>query len=445
MDKQIATLLPLFALPNHKTDWYGDALEFINWLQDTGQTGWQFLPISQTHFKVGKWNESPYSGYGIGISRLYYQDAAENISESDLEWRKINADWVEDYGLFLAIARVCETDYWPVWPEEYKDVSEESLAVLRRKFRSEIDEEISVQAKLAFLFRQFKFEANKRGVKLIGDLPFFLSVNSPLVWRYRAAFELNDDGTMDFVSGALGGRHFVRQFWGMPLYNWRSDYWHPDAEKIWKLRLRQAGDMFDVVRLDAGIRFYNYAKLSNEGAECDEVAKGPGGELFMPLVKELLDRGVEVFVEDVADFDLTELHRDLDQLKISGISVLVMAVAPGDTKFNNRYFRTDLFETNHLFYTSSHDMEPLVGFIENLSSEARKLWAGGIGLDSAMSDRELAKSARQLVIDRSTRCVIPVQDWLLSSERINTPGIVWSNNWSYVLPVPIGELPKDLF
>ena len=315
----------------------------------------------------------------------------------DPGFEETHRDWLDDYCLFMALADHFGTDSWTEWPKPIRRHEAKSLAAWKEKLADKIDYHCRLQVGLHKEYNELKLVASSAGVKIIGDIPFYLPLNSPLVWAYQDCFLINQKGGLPYVSGVEGSKQFIRQVWGHPLYDWSK---LPRVLKLWKIRLAYAACLYDWARLDSAISFYVYGKMNSTNETLDVIATGPGDRIFVPLIKYGRQLGLYVFCEDITDYDLTRIHKTMARYEIPGVFVFTL-----DQSLEN----LDMLD---IHYTSDHDSMTLLGFLQN-QDEARKV--------------------RQFLQDRCRRLILPLQDWLLTTDRVNTPGTISPDNWSYTV------------
>lgn len=285
--------------------------------------------------------------------------------------------------------------------------------------------------------------AARKSVELWGDLPFYLDKNSPLVKKYQACFLIDKNGSLPYVSGSLKDTHFsARQVWGLPLYDYSSAEKIALALDLWKTRIKFLASFFTKVRLDAAIRFFLYEKLSSAGSRYDTLAAGPGASFFTEIINYARSCGLELIAEDISGLDMTLLYQACRKLKVPTMSVFTMVLAPAATKIRRQDF--DLtFPRDQIYYTSTHDSKPIVAYLESLTPAQRALIAGLFKID--LGDSRLgALALRRVFCHKAPNLIVPIQDWLLTKDRINVPGSKSHKNWHYRMTTPIEELPLDL-
>lgn len=459
MKKTIGTFVPLTALRTNtapgETGTFAAGLAFLDWLEKTGQTAWQMLPLHEMHLEPGSTTvhvPSPYKGYGVGLDpKLFsFHMSVPNPSSDDIdEFLSLHKAWLPDYCLFVVLRDRLKTDRWTSWPHDILTRSPSSITNVKRALDADIRRVLTAQWKLHQQFHELRDKAHRLGIALVGDLPFYIPLQSPLVWSKQQIFCIEDNGQLLRVSGIPDGpfSHFGRQIWGHPLYRWDRPDRAASITSLWKTRLAYAASLFDLIRLDHARGFYLYGSIDHNNADRDAFLVGPGMTLLSEIVSFTRSIGLDLFVEDSGD-RTTDLRRDLTQLGIPGMKIFRYALTTrGEERYFPQYAEPHLYPKNSVAVTTTHDTETLVGYLATLTTKQKQKLSRGAKVAYTVDDRDLAVHLRHALIDSPAETVlIPIQDWLLSAERINVPGTekeINDPNWRYVLATPVEDLPVD--
>ena len=454
LQKTIGTLVPvsaIFSSEDQKGDrgTFASGLIFLDWLKKNHQSAWQILPLYQTQLEPGsatKHIPSPYKGYGIGLDPKYLPSAFMNDHPTKDEmdkFTKTHSEWIGDYALFCALRDHFGTDDWREWGKDLMNRDAKALRKWTDQLKEELNDHILMQWRLHKSYNRLRAKAKKLGIALIGDLPFFITLFSPLVWAHQEVFQLDKDGHMQYVSGVLNSStaSFGRQLWGHPLYNW--DLHRGEVLAFWKIRLQYLATLFDTVRFDHAKAFFEYGAMDIRNDKYDSYKKGPGPEAFKELISFCKRIGLLVFAEDSGN-KIEELRRFLKIIKVPGIKILRFALKKDDDTINEKYANIANYPENCVAYTTTHDTETLLGYLHELTSEQKQKLATAAGVPYDASDKVLAINLRNAVLASPAHMVIiPIQDWLLITDRINIPGTelpVNDPNWNFRLQAPIEEL-----
>ena len=340
-----------------------------------------------------------------------------------------DAAWLHDYALFRTLKTQHGERPWPEWAPEYVHRHKDAL----NKLESTADTQIADIKVIQFLFfdqwRRLRQYANDKGIRLFGDMPICIALDSADAWAHPEILNIDHDGRPDAVAG-VPPDYFSEdgQLWGNPLYDW--DIHAADNYSWWVDRLRASAEQADMVRLDHFRGFESYWSVPAESDTARNGAwePGPGDAIFDAMQNSL---GNLPIVAENLGVITPEVEALRERHKIPGMIVLQFDVVDND-------FDIARVEENSVCYTGTHDNDTTLGWFQGSPDDIR-------------SDQEI-KQTRQAVLQLTggtaetihadlikaalstdARLVIaPMQDFLgLGSEaRINTPGTS-SNNWRW--------------
>ena len=458
-----------------------EAYEFVEFLQEAGQTYWQILPLGPTDPAQGN---SPYlsssafacnplfvsvgllkeegllekgdlgAGPSFSEGRAEYE-AAIAYKERLLEkaWRNFrrgrtpwqweafleeNAFWLEDYCLFRVLKRRFALEPWYRWPEEFRRRKPDALKRAKEELREELEREAFFQYLFFRQWHALRHRCKDRGIQIIGDIPIYVTLDSADVWAHPEIFRLGPDGRPEAVAG-VPPDYFSRtgQRWGNPLYRWEvlkeGRYWW------WLERIEHNLRLFDLLRLDHFRGFVAYWEIpsSERSARRGRWVRGPGEDFFLELQRRF--PSLPFIAEDLGVItpDVRELMARFD---LPGMKVLQFAF--GDDFPLSPYLPHN-YPRNSVAYTGTHDNNTLVGwFTEEATGKERERLFRYLGREPSAD--ELPWELIRLLMASVADCVIvPAQDLLgLGSEaRMNRPASR-KGNWRWRLKR--GALSKDL-
>jgi 4-alpha-glucanotransferase len=398
---------------------------FVDWLAQAGFSIWQVLPLGPPGGGGSPyWARSDFAGQVSLIDRNELAELSRLRTDFEL-FRAAQADWLEDYVLFEALAERFHAAWWD-WPEPFRTRDPKALYRFAREAREQLEQRRIDQWQFDWQWRALRRYAAERGVHLFGDLPIYVAPDSVATWSARAQFQLDAAGRPAQLAGVPPDYFSADgQLWGNPLYDW--DQAVRDHFAFWRTRLRRQLQRFDLVRIDhfRGLAAYwavpSGASTARDGRWCP----APGRELFEALRLDFPDLPL------VAE-DLGVITPDVEQLRVSfglpGMRVLQFGFdgSPDNPHLPHNY------KSDVVAYTGTHDNDTTVGWFRSLAAEDSErvrffLRADAGSLTDAMA-RAVLGSVAQLAI-------IPAQDLLQldSQARLNTPGTV-SGNWSWRLP-----------
>jgi 4-alpha-glucanotransferase len=334
--------------------------------------------------------------------------------------------WLPDYALFRALKEKFGGVPYLEWPSEL--VQRERAALDRA--RGELSDEIAQSSFAQFLvFRQaerLKTWAHEQGLRLIGDLPFFVSPDSSDVWARPELFLLDEQRRPRFVAGVPPDYFSAKgQLWGNPVYNW--DGLRQSGYRWWIDRLRSILVHVDAVRLDH-FRGFTAAWHVPRGATTAENGKwepGPGADFWRAAERDL---GHLPFIAEDLGLITPDVYALRDQFHLPGMRVLQFAF---DGHSDNPYLPEN-YIANTVVYTGTHDNPTTRGWSEDLTPEQRENLWNYLRKRGAKSG-ELARAMIELAwSSRAGLAMAPLQDLLdLGREaRMNVPGRP-EDNWRW--------------
>lgn len=419
----VGTFLPLRILPTNEP-FESVFVTILNWMKRTEQQAWQILPITIRPLANGidERVASPYTTWGVGVDPLYlrYTSGMRYPETEDLLlFVDHHREWIETAAVYAALTRHLQTDDWRHWPDLYRQYTPDLIDEVNIRFPIYVREFYVDQYRLCHWLREVRTKLNEAGIELIGDLPFYIDAKSPLVWQHANLFELDSE----YEAGMPAGLLFPRQAWGAPLYRWGEE--SERLLELFKLRMHWHGELFDYLRFDHSLGLFTSGRMHVSDPGKDSTVEGPGVEGFEQLVNVAEELGVRLIAEDLGDFDLTLLHECLDRHQIPGQRVFSMSVVPGLDHWDMHHADIAGYASNHVAYTSTHDTETLMGFLNSLSDEQILRLAKLAHIEYDKSRTHFARAIRQALIESPTHLtIIPIQDWLLTTDRLNRPGEV---------------------
>lgn len=437
------------------------AYDFIDQLHQAEQTYWQILPLGPTSY-----GDSPYQTFSAFANNPYFIDLDRLIAEGLLVQDDIHATfysprfveykelyeerfkvlkqafhrfnlndyrfqqfvfdqrrWLYDYALFMAIKVHHQGASWESWSEDLRLRKPETLAYYQESLKEDIKFYEFLQFKAFEQYEALKTYANKKGIKLVGDMPIYVSYDSADVWANPDYFYL-DNKRMPIEVAGVPPDNFSKdgQLWGNPLYNW--DRLRADDYAWWVERVRAAQQQFDMIRIDHFIGFQNFFSIpyGHKTAVMGVWKKGPGIDLFNVIKRHLGE--VNIIAEDLGV--ITDDVRNL--LKSTGFPGMKLLQFAFDSREESDYI-PHLYERNTIAYTGTHDNETSAQWFEKLPKEDKEYCLNYINHTCGNPVDSLIKATLACVADTA---IIPMQDWLsLGAEaRMNIPSTT-GTNWKW--------------
>lgn len=481
MRRESGILLSVASLPSR----YGigcfskEAYEFVDQLKAAGQSYWQILPLGPTSY-----GDSPYQSFSTFAGNPYYISLEALVDEglltreeceaADLgadaglvDYEKLyenrfpllrkayerskagkdpeflrfkaeNAWWLDDYALYMAVKARFDQTAWTQWAEDIRLRWQNALDYYRRELYFDIEFHQYLQYLFMNQWNRLKAYANSRGIRIVGDIPIYVALDSADAWASPELFQLDENNVPKAVAGCPpDGFSATGQLWGNPLYRW--DYHRQTGYEWWIKRLSYCYRLYDVVRIDHFRGFDQYFSIpaGAENAVGGHWEQGPGIDLFR-RVKEALGEK-EIIAEDLG-YVTDSVRRLVAETGYPGMKVLEFAFDSRDSGCASDYLPHN-YPENCVAYTGTHDNETIAGWFESIKPEEQKL-ARDYLCDHYTPVEELHLPFISLVMRSQARmCMIPLQDYLgLGNDcRINTPSTV-GENWRWrLVPGQVSE------
>lgn len=463
--KESGILMPLSSLPSGSGigEMGAETLEFIEQLKKSGVKIWQILPLNPAGF-----GNSPYQPYSscagdeayISLEKLFMQGLLKNRPEKYREkeksvdfdrvreWKEpylreafgnfqeteeyrsfAEQPWVYEYGIFRAMKRKNQNRCWNEWSEEEKNWPE-----TRWQVPASVEEEARYQMFLQYVFfcqwMEIKKAANDSGIRVMGDVPFYVGIDSADVWAGRENFLLDQDGRPIFIAGVPPDYFSATgQRWGNPIYDW--EYLKKNQYQFWVDRIGYSSRLFDMIRIDHFRAFDTFWKIP---AACPTAIDGqwveaPGYEVLDILTNALPE--AELVAEDLGDLR-PEVLTLKEHYHLKGMKVLEFVM---DT--SGKYAR-DIFpdRENMIIYTGTHDNSTLMEWYRSMSTASRRKLRRFLSRQGIRNGSVKDRLLEYVWKSRAKYAIVPMADILgLGKEaRINTPGTVGEPNWQWRLP-----------
>ena len=469
MDRASGILLPISALPSP----YGigtlgkAAYAFADFLHAAGQKYWQLLPLGPTSY-----GDSPYQSFSTFAGNPYFIDLdllaeeglldKEDLAAADwgndpryVDYGKIyevrfdvlrraflrgrerdreaverfraENPWLKNYALYMAVKAHFGMKSWLEWPDEAIRVrAPEAVA----RYEKELAEDVAFYTYLQYLFfkqwGELREYIHSLGIRIIGDLPIYVAMDSADVWAEPEFFQLGEGNIPTEVSGVPPDYFSADgQLWGNPLYDY--DRMRQDGFGWWIRRVEGASRLFDVIRIDhfRGLESYWAVPYGAETAREGRWRKGPGMDLVGVLTQWF--HGLDIIAEDLG-FLTPEVHQLLRDSGLPGMKVLEFAF---DAREPSNYL-PHTYERNCVCYVGTHDNETVMQWREQADRADVTFARKYLGLNEAEGFHwGMIRGGMSSVADTF---VAQMQDYLgLGAEgRMNTPGTL-GNNWRWRL------------
>ena len=336
-----------------------------------------------------------------------------------------NADWLPDYALFMALKESYGGAPWLDWQEGLRLREEAALEAARQTHGDKIGYQCFVQY---LFFRQWKAlraYANGKGIRIIGDVPIYVPLDSADVWVNFEQFQLDESRRPTVVAGCPpDGFTADGQLWGNPIYDWQAMAEHGFG--WWIKRLSAAAGMYDVVRFDhfRGFESYWAVPAGDKTARNGKWVKGPGLP-FIRAVQQALPK-LDFIAEDLG-FMTPEVRKLQMDSGYPGMKVLEFAF---DSREESDYL-PHLYPVDSVCYTGTHDNVTLKQWFDEASRKDRAYAKAYLGLNR--QEGNVWGVIRGGMSSVSRLFIAQMQDYLeLGGEaRMNHPGTLSSANWTW--------------
>lgn len=459
-----------------------EARKFVDFLQASGQSCWQLLPVCPTSY-----GDSPYQSYSTFAGNPYFIDldyleemgllaksdyeaidwesapdkvnygvlyqkrypvlrkAAErflqNPSEDFEGFCSENAAWLSDFALFMALKDVHGGAQWSEWKAPLRNRDAEAL----KAAESEQKDNVLFWKVLQYLFfkqwAELKAYANERGISIIGDLPIYVSLDSVDAWAHPELFQLDENKVPKEVAGCPpDGFSADGQLWGNPLYDW--GYMEADHFTWWIHRIEYLCKVYDTLRIDHFRAFDSYYAIpyGETTARNGRWKQGPGMKLFDEVERAI---GRQPIIAEDLGYLTDSVRKLLKDSGFPGMKVLEFAFDSRD--FSGNEYLPHNYIPNCVAYAGTHDNDTILGWFADADPEDTAYCkeyldiSDGDELNWSMMS-SLWRSVAELTI-------VQAQDLLgLGSEaRMNAPSTVGSNwCWRAVSGVFTDELAEKM-
>ena len=466
MQRSCGVLMHITSLPSpYGIGTMGEQAEgFVDWLVSAGQEYWQVLPIGPTGYA-----DSPYQSFSTFAGNPYLIDldglvdsgllakkdceeaeygsdpsvvdydkvsrtkmallkkAYSRFAENDgyKEFVKNEAIWLDDYALFMAVKEENSLISWTVWKDDIRLRKPAALKEAAERLNRQTGFWKFVQYTFYTQWEQLKNYANRKGIKMIGDIPIYVAPDSSDIWANTELFEMAADVRPKRVAGVPPDYFSATgQLWGNPLYDWQA--MKKDGYSWWLRRIEKAAKLYDIVRIDHFRAFDTYWAIpaAEKTAVNGKWEQGPGMDLWN-TVKDKLGEA-PIIAEDLGDiFDsVKELLKDTG---FPGMRVLQFGFNPQSE--DNDHLPHN-YPRNSVCYTGTHDNSTVLGWYKAADRKSQEMCRRY--LKPRPFEKINLTMIRELYKSECGLAIVPMQDiiGLDDKARMNIPSTIGGNwNW----------------
>ncbi|MBO6301857.1 MAG: 4-alpha-glucanotransferase [Ruminiclostridium sp.] len=440
------------------------AENFVDWLVSAGQEYWQVLPIGPTGY-----GDSPYQSFSTFAGNPLLIDLDELVSEglltrqdceggeygydpSYVDFEKVTkmkmellhkaygkfsendaykkftereAYWLDDYALFMSVKQENNMVSWLDWSDGLRLRDADALREESEKLRDSIGCWKFMQFEFYRQWEKLKSYANKKGIKIIGDIPIYVSPDSSDIWANTGFYEVDENKRLTRVAGVPPDYFSATgQLWGNPLYDWEA--MKKDGYAWWIKRIKKAVELYDIVRIDHFRAFDTYWAIpaGELTAVNGKWEQGPGMDLWNAVKDALGD--VPIIAEDLGDiFD--SVKELLKQSGFPGMRVLQFGFNPDSSDNDHLPHR---YPVNSVCYTGTHDNSTALGWYKAADKGSQAMCRRY--LKPRLFEKINRTMIRELYKSSCGLAVVPMQDiiGLDDSARMNIPSTL-GGNWKW--------------
>ncbi|TBR17915.1 4-alpha-glucanotransferase [bacterium] len=346
-----------------------------------------------------------------------------------------NGDWLPDYALFRALKEEHAWAPWDAWEAGLRDRRPEALQEARARLTRPVRFHEWLQWTAHSQWDKARIAAARHGVLLFGDLTFGIARESSDVWARQGDFDFSAN------MGAPPDKYSESgQDWGLPAYRWER--MEQGGHAWWRRRLAQAGDLYDLFRLDHAIGFFRTWQVRG-GPDKDRFDVGSDhearerGRRFFTMAKAAGAPAAPV-AEDlgvVPDY----LPPTLDEVGVPGYKI-----APWLRDRHNVTVNPSSYPALSVATLANHDMPPFRSWWREAPKHERdsywRMVTGSHDHAPALDEHARGRVLENVYGAGSALVLLQIQDVFGSSARINVPGTVTDRNWTYRFPFAVERL-----
>ena len=471
-----------------------EAYAFVDFLHRAGQRYWQILPVGPTGYGDSPYQSfssfagNPYfidpdtlrreklltreelaaadaaadDGRAVDYEKLYnlrfpllrlaYTRFLEKIPADFFDFCRRENDWLEPYALFMAIKDDKGGASFETWEDGLKFRRAAAIDRAERRLGREIGFYKFLQYTFMRQWSALRAYANAHGVRIIGDLPIYVSRDSADVWANPRDFLLDENLAPKLVSGCPPDAFSADgQLWGNPVYDWK--YQRAHGYDFWCRRIARQADFYDVLRIDhfRGFESFYAIPAERKTAAVGTWEKGPGISLFRAVKKKVT--GLDIIAEDLG-YITPEVAKLLADSGYPGMKVLQFAF---DSREESNYLPHTYKSANSVVYVGTHDNDTAEGWMHtaapadvayakrylNLTPAEGYAWGFIRGAASTVADTAIYTMQDLLSLGSEARMNTPSTtggNWTWRMEKMPRPALAKK---LYRLTADFGRLPKE--
>jgi 4-alpha-glucanotransferase len=369
-----------------------------------------------------------YHDHMLNLAYHHFKNKADSAVRWMFDsWCTANAAWLDDFVLFVALKDSNGSRPWVMWQKELALREPKALAEAREQYAPQMDNQRFRQWLFHMQWLELKAYANRKGVRLIGDIPIFVAHDSSDVWANPGLFYLDEAGNPTVVAG-VPPDYFAEngQRWGNPLYRW--DVMAQNGYEWWIQRIKATLAVVDIVRIDhfRGFEAYWEIPAAKPTAKIGKWVPGPGAAFFKTIKAALGD--LPIIAEDLGLITPGVLTLR-DNFGLPGMKVLQFGF--GWDPYGQNPFLPHNYTPNCVVYSGTHDNNTTLGWWQTgeATDDIRRTLEAYLGHTVKDPHWDLMRLGMTSV---AHTFVAPLQDVLGfgADTRMNKPGTE-SGNWTW--------------
>lgn len=475
MKKEIGILCHITSLPSIYVvgDFGKAAYKFVDFLAKNEVSIWQILPLNQT----GETNCPYYSNCSFSYDEMFFdvddliarklitKKDASNLLKSPKQKKVVydttkkeksklfekaynnmskelatelndflnKNEEVYNYAIYKALLEKFNTQDWRTFDKPLLDRDSKKYCQFVKNNKHLIFKYGFYQYILDLQWKRLKAYANKKGVKILGDLPIYPNVMSFDVYCNPSAYQLDNKFNMLCTGGVpKSSPDENEQNWGSSVYDW--NYLKKNNYQYLINKIKLLLDKFDILRLDHFYGYVEHYEYSTIDSKNNKWVKAGGNDFFVHLSKQI-DMN-KIVVENLG-FSKKECDKVLQKFNLTGMCLLQDALK------DNRYLPSNV-EVNNIYYLGTHDNDTFIGYFNHLNEQSKNKFCTLLNLNKNTCDKKILLSVlRQVYFSKAKYDIFQIQDLLMQNSfyRMNVPGIAF-NQWEYKMPKNYKNIAK---
>ena len=431
---------------------------FIDWLAEGGFHTWQILPLVDCGYGL-----SPYSAFSSFAINPYLIDLSQFLSREEInslglskdnslekqseiidkalddiytkfgkttditKFEKKNSYWLDDYACYKVIKKVHNNISWIDFPRGLRDRTKNDMLAFKNKYAIDIAKEKFIQFIAHSQWETIKEYAHSKGVKIFGDIPFYVCLDSADVWANPKNWKIDIEGKGDMAGVPPDYFNPDGQLWGNPIYNYTA--MSNNKYKFLVNRLSKTGEIVDYIRIDHFVAFSKYYSIpkNSKTAKNGRWLKGAGEPLLKAITSKVRN---PIIAEDLGNVT-PEVIALRQKFNFPGLKLVQFAFDEnGDSEHQPHHW-----SESTIGYIGTHDNNTYLGMLESIDWEHLNRIKNYLRIPLEWgNDAVIDQTIITMYRTNAKLIILTMQDILKlnGSARLNIPGVA-ENNWLWQL------------